>query len=168
MLMPKNVKYRRQHRGRRSGVATRGNYIAFGDFAIQATEAGWITSRQIESARRAIRGHVKRGGQLWIRVFPDKPVTQKPAETRMGSGKGAVEFWVAVVKPGRILFEMSGVAPEIAEEAMRRARMKLPMATKFIQREAEVISQAVADKPVAAPVVEEDNSIGEEVKVEEL
>ncbi|RYX80345.1 50S ribosomal protein L16 [bacterium] len=168
MLMPKNVKYRRQHRGRRSGVATRGNYIAFGDFAIQATEASWITSRQIESARRAIRGHVKRGGQLWIRVFPDKPVTQKPAETRMGSGKGSVEFWVAVVKPGRILFEMSGVAPEIAEEAMRRARMKLPMATKFIQREAEVISQAVADKAVQAPVVEEDSSIGEEVHVEEI
>lgn len=165
MLMPKNVKFRRQHRGRRSGVATRGNYIAFGDFAIQATEAGWITSRQIESARRAIRGHVKRGGQLWIRVFPDKPVTQKPAETRMGSGKGAVEFWVAVVKPGRILFEMSGVAPEIAEEAMRRARMKLPMATKFIQREAEVISQAVASDPVHDTI---GDGIGEDVKVEEI
>src|ERR1044072_1765840 len=105
MLMPKNVNYRRQHRGRRSGVATRGNYIAFGDFAIQATEAGWITSRQIESARRGLRGHVKGGGHLWIRVFANKPVTQKPAETRMASGKGAVEFWVAVVKPGRILFE---------------------------------------------------------------
>lgn len=137
MLMPKNVKYRRQHRGRRSGPASGGNYIAFGDYAIQATEAGWITSRQIESARRAIRGHVKRGGKLWIRVFPHKPVTQKPAETRMGSGKGAVEFWVDVVKPGRILFEMNGVAPEIAEEAMRRARMKLPMKTKFIRREEE-------------------------------
>ena len=140
MLMPKNVKYRRQHRGRRGGPATRGNYIAFGDYAIQATEAGWITSRQIESARKAIRGHVKRGGQLWIRVFPDKPVTQKPAETRMGSGKGAVEFWVAVVKPGRILFEMSGVDAAIAEEAMRRARMKLPMKTKFIRREEDVTS----------------------------
>lgn len=138
MLMPKNVKYRRQHRGRRGGPATRGNYIAFGDYAIQATEAGWITSRQIESARRAIRGHVKRGGKLWIRVFPDKPVTQKPAETRMGSGKGAVEFWVSVVKPGRILFEMNGVPADVAEEAMRRARMKLPMRTKFIKREDEV------------------------------
>ena len=138
MLMPKNVKYRRQHRGRRGGPATRGNYIAFGDYGIQATEAGWITSRQIESARRAIRGYVKRGGQLWIRVFPDKPVTQKPAETRMGSGKGAVEFWVAVVKPGRILFEMSGVDAATAEEAMRRARMKLPMKTKFIRREEDV------------------------------
>ena len=167
MLMPKNVKFRRQHRGRRSGVATRGNYIAFGDFAIQATEAGWITSRQIESARRAIRGHVKRGGQLWIRVFPDKPVTQKPAETRMGSGKGAVEFWVAVVKPGRILFEMSGVSADVAEEAMRRARMKLPMATKFIQREAEVISQAVADSPTDGAVTD-DNGIGEDVHVEEI
>jgi len=138
MLMPKNVKYRRQHRGRRSGLATRGNYIAFGDHAIQAQEAGWITSRQIESARRAIVGYVKRGGKVWIRVFPDKPVTKKPAETRMGSGKGAPEFWVAVVKPGRILFEMSGVAPELAEEAMRRARMKLPMRTKYIRREEEV------------------------------
>ena len=137
MLMPKNVKYRRQHRGRRSGLATRGNYIAFGDHAIQAQEAGWITSRQIESARRAIVGYVKRGGKVWIRVFPDKPVTKKPAETRMGSGKGAPEFWVAVVKPGRILFEISGVTPELAEEAMRRARMKLPMRTKYIRREEE-------------------------------
>lgn len=145
MLMPKNVKYRRQHRGRRGGPATRGNYIAFGDFAIQATESGWITSRQIESARRAIRGHVKRGGKLWIRVFPDKPVTQKPAETRMGSGKGAVEFWVSVVKPGRVLFEMNGVDEAVAEEAMRRARMKLPMRTKFIKREDEVHEEASTD-----------------------
>jgi large subunit ribosomal protein L16 len=137
MLMPKNVKYRRQHRGNRSGLATRGNYIAFGDYAIQALEPGWATSRQIEAARRAIRGYVKRGGQLWIRVFPDKPVTKKPAETRMGSGKGAPEFWVAVVKPGRIMFEMSGVTPDVAEEAMRRARMKLPMKTKFVRREEE-------------------------------
>lgn len=148
-------------------MATRGNYIAFGDYAIQSVEAGWITSRQIESARRAIRGHVKRGGKLWIRVFPDKPVTKKPAETRMGSGKGAVEFWVAVVKPGRILFEMSGVTPDVAEEAMRRARMKLPMITKFIQREAEVVSDAVADKPTDGAVTD-DNGIGEDVHVEEL
>lgn len=140
MLMPKNVKYRRQHRGHRRGVATRGNYIAFGDYAIQALEPGWVTSRQIEASRRAIVGYVKRGGKVWIRVFPDKPVTQKPAETRMGSGKGAVEFWVAVVKPGRVMFEMSGVPAEAAEEAMRRARMKLPMKTKFIRREEEVQS----------------------------
>ena len=138
MLMPKNVKYRRQHRGHRRGVATRGNYIAFGDYAIQALEPSWVTSRQIESARRAIVGYVKRGGKVWIRVFPDKPVTKKPAETRMGSGKGSVEFWVSVVKPGRVMFEMSGVTEEQAEEAMRRARMKLPMKTKFIRREEEV------------------------------
>ncbi|PQV63950.1 large subunit ribosomal protein L16 [Abditibacterium utsteinense] len=138
MLMPKNVKYRRQHRGHRRGVATRGNFIAFGDYAIQALEPSWVTSRQIESARRAMVGHVKRGGKVWIRVFPDKPVTKKPAETRMGSGKGAVEFWVSVVKPGRVMFEMSGVSAELAEEAMRRARMKLPMKTKFIKREEEV------------------------------
>lgn len=138
MLMPKNVKYRRQHRGHRRGVATRGNYIAFGDYAIQALEPSWVTSRQIESARRAMVGHVKRGGKVWIRVFPDKPVTAKPAETRMGSGKGSVEYWVSVVKPGRIMFEMSGVSQELAEEAMRRARMKLPMKTKFIKREEEV------------------------------
>ena len=134
MLMPKNVKYRRQHRGRRGGPATRRNYIAFGDYAIQATEAGWITSRQIESARRAIRGHVKRGGKLWIRVFPDKPVTQKPAETRMGSGKGSVEFWVAVVKPDRVLFEIAGVDREIAHEAMMLASHKLPLKCKFVSR----------------------------------
>ncbi len=138
MLMPKNVKYRRQHRGHRRGVATRGNFIAFGDYAIQALEPSWVTSRQIESARRAMVGHVKRGGKVWIRVFPDKPVTKKPAETRMGSGKGGVEFWVSVVKPGRVMFEMSGVSAELAEEAMRRARMKLPMKTKFIKREEEV------------------------------
>lgn len=140
MLMPKNVRFRRQHRGHRRGMASGGNYIAFGDYAIQATEPGWITSRQIESARRAIRGYVRRGGKLWIRVFPDKPVTKKPAETRMGSGKGAPEFWVAVVKPGRVLFEMNGVPADVAEEAMRRARMKLPMKTKFIRREEETQS----------------------------
>src|SRR4028119_302377 len=139
MLMPKRTKYRKQQRGRRSGVATRGNTIAFGDYALQAQEVGWLTSRQIESARIAMTSYIKRGGKVWIRVFPDKPVTQKPAETRMGSGKGGVEFWVAVVKPGRILFEMNGVTPEVAEEAMRRARMKLPMLTKFIQREEELV-----------------------------
>jgi large subunit ribosomal protein L16 len=116
------------------GKATRGNFIAYGDFAIQATEPGWITSNQIESARIAINRHVKRGGKLWIKIFPDKPVTEKPAETRMGSGKGSPEFWVAVVKPGRVLFELSGVSEEVAREAMRLASHKLPVATKFVTR----------------------------------
>jgi large subunit ribosomal protein L16 len=116
------------------GKATRGNFIAYGDFAIQATEPGWITSNQIESARIAINRHVKRGGKLWIKIFPDKPVTEKPAETRMGSGKGSPEFWVAVVKPGRVLFELSGVSKEVAREAMRLASHKLPVATKFVTR----------------------------------
>jgi large subunit ribosomal protein L16 len=116
------------------GKATRGNFIAYGDFAIQATEPGWITSNQIESARIAINRHVKRGGKLWIKIFPDKPVTEKPAVTRMGSGKGSPEFWVAVVKPGRVLFELSGVSEEVAREAMRLASHKLPVATKFVTR----------------------------------
>jgi large subunit ribosomal protein L16 len=137
MLMPKRTRYRKQQRGRRSGLAQRGNYIAFGTYALQAQEVGWLTSRQIEAARRAIVGFTKRGGKVWIRVFPDKPVTQKPAETRMGSGKGAPEFWVAVIKPGRIIFEMSGVPEATAQEAMRRAAMKLPMKAKFLVREEE-------------------------------
>jgi large subunit ribosomal protein L16 len=116
------------------GKATRGNFIAYGDFAIQATEPAWITSNQIESARIAINRYVKRGGKLWIKIFPDKPVTEKPAETRMGSGKGSPEFWVAVVKPGRVLFELSGVSEEVAREAMRLASHKLPVATKFVTR----------------------------------
>ena len=135
MLMPKNVKYRRQHRGHRRGVATRGNYIAFGDYAIQALEPSWVTSRQIESARRAIVGYVKRGGKVWIRVFPDKPVTKKPAETRMGSGKGSPEWWVANVKPGRVLFELAGVSDTVAREAMTRAIHKLPLKARIIKRE---------------------------------
>jgi large subunit ribosomal protein L16 len=118
-------------------MAHRGNTVAFGDYALQATEVGWLTSRQIESARIAMTSYIKRGGKVWIRVFPDKPVTQKPAETRMGSGKGLPEYWVAVVKPGRVLFEMSGVSPELAKEAMRRGSMKLPMRSKFIMREEE-------------------------------
>ena len=137
MLMPKRTKYRKQQRGRRSGIATRGNTIAFGDYALQAQEVGWLTSRQIESARIAMTSYIKRGGKVWIRVFPDKPVTQKPAETRMGSGKGLPEYWVAVIKPGRVIFEMSGVNPVLAQEAMRRAAMKLPMKAKFIVREEE-------------------------------
>ncbi|MBL4936140.1 50S ribosomal protein L16 [Clostridium sp. YIM B02515] len=134
MLMPKRVKHRKVQRGNMRGKATRGNFIAYGDYAIQATEPGWIKSNQIESARIAINRHVKRGGKLWIKIFPDKPVTEKPAETRMGSGKGSPEFWVAVVKPGRVLFELSGVPEEVAREAMRLASHKLPVATKFVTR----------------------------------
>ncbi len=135
MLMPSKVKYRKMHRGRRRGRAHRGCYLAFGEYGLQAQEAAWITSRQIESARIAMTSYIKRGGKVWIRIFPDKSVTKKPAETRMGSGKGAPEYWVAVVKPGRILFEMSGVNPTLAREAMRRAAMKLPSRTKVLIRE---------------------------------
>lgn len=135
MLMPKRVKYRRVHRGRMKGKAMRGNTITYGEFGLQALEPAWITSNQIESARRAMTRYVKRGGNIWIKVFPDKPVTEKPAETRMGSGKGSPEYWVAVVKPGRILFEMCGVTEEDAREAMRLAAHKLPIKTKFVTRE---------------------------------
>lgn len=135
MLQPSRVKYRKCHRGRRGGVANRGSYIAFGDFGLQALAGAWITSRQIEAARRAIAHYIKRGGKVWVRVFPDKPVTKKPAETRMGGGKGAPEFWVAVVKRGRIMFELSGVSPEVAKEAMRLAASKLPVATAFVWRD---------------------------------
>ena len=133
--MPKRVKYRRVHRGRMKGKALRGNSITYGEFGLQALEPIWITSNQIESARRAMTRYVKRGGNIWIKVFPDKPVTEKPAETRMGSGKGSPEYWVAVVKPGRILFEMGGVSEEDAREAMRLAAHKLPIKTKFVTRE---------------------------------
>ena len=135
MLLPKRVKHRKVHRGRRTGVATRGSSISFGQYALQAMEDCWMTNRQIEAARRAMTRHVKRGGKIWIRVFPDKPVTKKPAETRMGSGKGNPEGWVAVVRPGRILFEMSGVQPEVAKEAMRLAAAKLPIETRFVALE---------------------------------
>ena len=135
MLMPKRVKYRRVHRGRMKGNATRGNTLTYGDYGLQALEPAWITSNQIEAARRAMTRYVKRGGNIWIKIFPDKPVTEKPAETRMGSGKGSPEYWVAVVKPGRVLFEMGGVSEEIAREAMRLAAHKLPMKTKFITRD---------------------------------
>ncbi len=135
LLMPKRTKYRKQQRGRRSGVSKRGNYIAFGDYALQALETDWVNSRQIESARVAMTNYVKRGGKVWIRVFPDKPVTKKPAETRMGKGKGLPEYWVSVVKPGRVMFELSGVSPELAREAMRRAANKLPVKTRFLMRE---------------------------------
>ncbi|WP_071028097.1 50S ribosomal protein L16 [Peptoniphilus raoultii] len=135
MLMPKRVKYRRVHRGRMKGKAQRGNTISYGDFGIKALEPAWITSNQIEAARRAMTRYIRRGGNIWIKIFPDKPVSEKPAETRMGSGKGAPSYWVAVVKPGRVLFEMSGVSEEIAREAMRLASMKLPIKTKFVKKE---------------------------------
>ncbi|HEY8134954.1 MAG TPA: 50S ribosomal protein L16 [Candidatus Limnocylindrales bacterium] len=135
MLMPKRVKHRRVQRGRMSGLAKGGYTIAFGDYALMTEEPAWITARQIEAARRAMTRYVKRGGKIWIRVFPDKPVTKKPAEVRMGSGKGAPDHWVAVVKPGRILFEMSGVPVKEASEAMRLAAMKLPVNMKFLMRE---------------------------------
>ncbi len=135
MLMPKRVKYRKQHRGRRTGTASRGNEISFGDYGLQALGPAWLNSRQIEAARRAIVHYLKRGGKLWIRVFPDHPVTKRPAETRMGGGKGAVEFWAAVIRPGSVLFEVSGVEEADAREAMRLASSKLPIPTQFLRRD---------------------------------
>ena len=134
MLMPKRVKFRKSQRGRMRGKATRGNTVAFGDFGLKALEPGWITQRQIEASRVTLTRMMKREGKVWIRIFPDKPVTKKPAETRMGSGKGAPEFWVSVIKPGRVLFEVSGISREAAEEAMRLAAHKLPIKTKFVTR----------------------------------
>ena len=145
MLLPKRTKFRKQFRGRMKGKANRGNKISYGEFGLMAMEPSWITNRQIEAARIAMTRYIKRGGQVWIKIFPDKPVTAKPAETRMGSGKGSPEYWVAVVKPGRIMFEMAGVTPEIAKEAMRLAAMKLPIKTKFVVKaemeKAEAASQ---------------------------
>jgi len=135
MLMPKRTKYRKMMRGRMTGKAQRGSTVVFGEFGLQALEPAWVSSRQIEAARRSITNYLKRGGRVWIRIFPDKPVTQKPAETRMGSGKGNPEYWVAVVKPGRIMFEVGGVPRDRAEEAIRRAAMKMPMDCRFIERE---------------------------------
>ena len=135
MLIPKRVKHRKQHRGRMAGKAQKGNFVAYGEYGMQATECGWITSRQIEAARIAMTRYMKRGGNVWIKIFPHKPVTEKPAETRMGSGKGSPEYWVAVVKPGRVMFEVSGVSEEIAREAIRLAQHKLPIKSKFIKRE---------------------------------
>ena len=135
MLSPRRTKFRKQHRGRMRGMAQRGNKVSFGEYALQATEPSWLTSRQIEAARRAMTRYVRRGGKIWIRVFPDKPITMRPAETRMGSGKGNPEFWVAVVKPGRVIFEIAGVPEEIAREAMRLASFKLPFKTKVITRQ---------------------------------
>ena len=135
MLLPKRVKYRRVQRGRLTGTATRGNTVTYGDFGLQATEPAWITSNQIEAARIAMTRYIKRGGQVWIKIFPDKPITEKPAETRMGSGKGSPEYWVAVVKPGRVMFEIGGVSREQAQEAMRLAANKLPIQCKFVTKE---------------------------------
>ncbi|MBQ1225651.1 MAG: 50S ribosomal protein L16 [Clostridia bacterium] len=135
MLMPKRVKYRRVQRGRLKGKATRGNTLAYGSYGLVALEPAWITSNQIEAARIAMTRYIRRGGKVWIKIFPDKPITEKPAETRMGSGKGSPEYWVAVVKPGRIMFEMDGVAPEIAREAMRLASHKLPIKCKFVMKD---------------------------------
>ena len=135
MLMPKRVKYRRVQRGRMKGKATRGNTVSNGTYGLVALEPAWITSNQIEAARIAMTRYIKRGGQVWIKIFPDKPVTQKPAETRMGSGKGSPEYWVAVVKPGRVMFEMAGIPEETAKEAMRLAGHKLPIKTKFVKKE---------------------------------
>jgi large subunit ribosomal protein L16 len=164
MLMPAKVAHRKQHRGRRTGMASRGNTIAFGDYGLQALEPVWISSRQIEAARRAIVHHVKRGGKVWIRIFPDKPITQKPAETRMGSGKGSPEYWVAVVKPGKVMFEIAGVDEPLAREAMRLAAHKLPIHTRFVARasgeadvqggEVEEPEEAAAEASLAASTVE--------------
>ena len=137
MLMPKRVKHRKQQRGRMKGKAQRGNFIAYGEYGLVATQPGWVTSNQIEAARQAMTRRTKRGGQVWIKIFPDKPVTQKPAETRMGSGKGSPEYWVAVVKPGRVLFEIAGVSEDVAREALRLASHKLPCKTKIVKREDE-------------------------------
>ena len=137
MLMPKRTKYRRVQRGRMKGAASRGNKVSYGEFGIQACEPGWITGNQIEAARVAMTRYTKRGGQVWIKIFPDKPVTKQPAETRMGSGKGSPEYWVAVVKPGRIMFEIAGVSEEVAREALRLASHKLPIKTKIVKRETE-------------------------------
>ena len=134
MMMPKKVKFRKQQRGRRRGLATRGQKVSFGDYGLQAMEAGWVTARQIEAARVAITRSIKRGGKMWIRVFPDKPVTKKPAETRMGKGKGAPESWVCVIKPGRVMFELEGISKSAAQEAMKLGASKLPIRTRFVER----------------------------------
>ena len=144
MLLPKRVKYRRVHRGRLTGKATRGNKVTYGEFGLVALEPAWITSNQIEAARIAMTRYTKRGGQVWIKIFPDKPITEKPAETRMGSGKGSPEYWVAVVKPGRVMFEIAGVSEEVAREALRLASHKLPIKTKIVKRE-DVAAQEVGE-----------------------
>ncbi len=163
MLMPKRVKHRKTHRGRRSGKAAGGTTVAFGEFGLQALQSAWIDSRQIEAARRAITHHMKRGGNVWIRIFPDKPVTAKPAETRMGSGKGAPDKWVAVVRPGRIMFEVGGVHEDIAKEALRLAAHKLPIPTKFVAK-AQAAAEAEAEE---AEIEEADVEAVEEADAED-
>ena len=153
MLMPKRTKYRKMMKGRMTGKAYRGSTISFGEYGLQAVEPAWINSRQIEAARRSVTNYLKRGGKIWIRIFPDKPVTKKPAETRMGSGKGNPEYWVAVVKPGRIMFEISGVSREQAEEALRRAAMKMPMDCRFVVKEEVGVGFPVEKSAVEAEEV---------------
>jgi large subunit ribosomal protein L16 len=153
MLMPKRTKYRKMMKGRMTGKAYRGSTISFGEYGLQALEPAWINSRQIEAARRSVTNYLKRGGKIWIRIFPDKPVTKKPAETRMGSGKGNPEYWVAVVKPGRIMFEISGVSREQAEEALRRAAMKMPMDCRFVVKEEVGVGFPVEKSAVEAEEV---------------
>jgi large subunit ribosomal protein L16 len=157
MLMPKRTKYRKMMRGRMRGRASRGATIAFGEYGLQALEAAWVSARQIEAGRRAITNYLKRGGKVWIRIFPDKPVTQKPAETRMGSGKGNPEYWVAVVKPGRILFEVAGVPQERAEEALRRAAMKMPIKCKVVVRQSVAVGTVTGE---GEPLVPEEAEAG--------
>ena len=163
MLMPRRVKHRKQHRGRMTGDATGGTRVNFGEYGIQALEPGWITARQIEAARIAMTRHVRRGGKVWINIFPDKPVTEKPAETRMGSGKGAPEYWVAVVKPGRILFELSGVREDVAKEALLRAAFKLPVKSRFVLREQIGVAAAEAAIEAAATDAEAETQVIEAV-----
>jgi len=155
MLMPKRVKYRKVHRGRMKGPATSGNTLAFGEYGLITLEPAWLESKQIESARRAMTHHIKRGGQIWIRVFPDKPVTSKPAEVRMGGGKGAPDHWVAVIKPGRVLFEIGGVTEKVAREAMRLAGHKLPVETRFVQRETAPAGESAEGSAETAVAVSE-------------
>ena len=145
-LMPKRSKFRKMQKGRNRGKATRGNTVTYGEYGLQTLEAGWITSNQIEAARIAMTRFIKRGGQVWIKIFPDKPITKKPAETRMGSGKGSLEYWVAVVKPGRVMFEMAGVAEDVAREALRLAANKLSVKCKFVKRETEIGGDNDEDK----------------------
>jgi large subunit ribosomal protein L16 len=166
MLIPKRVKHRKQFRGRMKGRALRGNVVSHGEFGLVALEPSWITNRQIEAARIAMTRYINRGGKVWIKIFPDKPVTAKPAETRMGSGKGSPEYWVAVVKPGRVMFEMAGVTEEVAREAMRLAAHKLPIKTKFVKRDAATTSTEVLKAPrpeqeaIVAPQSEPEEQVG--------
>src|SRR6195256_429225 len=165
MLMPKKVKHRKQMRGRMTGMAIRGSMISFGEYGLKTLEPAWITDRQIEAARIAMTRHIKRGGKIWIRMFPDKPVTKKPAETRMGSGKGAPEYWVAVVKPGRILFELSGVREDVAKEALARAAFKLPVKSRFIVRERVGVAASDAAIEAAAEAADVETVVIEAVAV---